>query len=167
MPILPQRLSLHGRRVGLTDSDDLIIPRRRMVATATITTAQLLALNATAISVIPAPGAGLAIAPDLIVIRHAGGTAYADIAAGDDLAFKYTDKNGAQCATVIEATGFLDQTGAQVRAARGLGGTGVTPASWVPAANAAVVLHMLTGEITTGNFGLNIWIAYDIIPTTW
>lgn len=167
MPVIPQQVSLHGRRVGISRHNDLILADRRGVATQTVTSAQVLALNATPITIIPAPGANLAIVPNIVVIRHAGGTAYGGIATGEDLVLKYTNGSGAQCSSVIETVGFLDQTTAQIRAARGPGSVGSTAGDFVLTANAAVVLHLLVGEITTGNFALNVWCQYDIVPTTW
>lgn len=130
-------------------------------AITTITSAQLLALNATEQTVVAAPGANLAIVPTRVTIRHAGGTAYAGIAGGEDLVLKYTDDSGAQCSQVIETTGFLDQTTAQIRTAGGI------LASVAPVANAPVVLHLLAGEITTGNFDLIVKVDYDIILTNY
>ena len=159
------QVSLHGRRFGLNKDNDLVLQNRRGVQTTTITSAQLLALNATPKTVVTAPGANLAIVPELVTIRHGGGTAYADIAAGDDLVLKYTNGSGAQCSSVIEATGFLDQTTAQIRSAWGPASTSTTAGSFAPVANAAVVLHMLTGEITTGDFPIIVRVEYRVIPT--
>lgn len=132
-----------------------------------ITSAQLLALNTTPIQVAAAPGAGYIIMINKWVAWHGTGTAYAGIAAGEDLALKYTNASGGIAATVIESTGFLDQTTAQVRAANVLAGSAAassTPDEITPAANAAIVLHLLSGNITTGNFALNVQVFYDILP---
>lgn len=133
-----------------------------------ITSAQLLALNATPVEVIPACGDGYFNQVTSWSARHGTGTAYAGIAAGEDLALKYTNGSGAIAATVIESTGFLDQVTAQLRAANGLAGNGAaasTPGDYVPVNNAAIVIQMLSGEITTGNFDLYLFINYDIIPS--
>ena len=50
-------------------------------------------------------------------IRLDAGTAYAGIAAGEDLSVKYTDESGAEVAQ-CESTGFLDQATRQIRWAR-------------------------------------------------
>lgn len=164
--------SLHGRAIGLDRDNNLILNKRDntqeifgLTAYAFITSAQLLALNATPQTIIAAPPAGHAAIPRKWAIRHAGGTAYAGIAAGEDLVLKYTNGSGAQCATAIEATGFLDQTTAQVRCALGQAGSGATPADFAPVAAAPVVLHLLIGEITTGNFGIHVKVWYDLIET--
>lgn len=164
--------SLHGRRLGLGHTGELISNRpdkfqEVMGASryASITTAQVLALFATPISVVPAFGAGIAIVPTKVVIHKPAGTAYAGIAAGEDLVLKYTDASGAQCSGVIEATGFLDQTTAQTRYVGMPGSTGATDGSVAPVANAAVVLHMLVGEIITGDSDLHVRVWYDLIDT--
>lgn len=166
------RTSIHGRRLGLSESGGLVLTRPDgnqgllgHYRTQRITSAQLLALNATPRSVIPAPGAGLAIIPVRVALYKPAGTAYAGIAAGEDLVLKYTDGSGAQVSSVIEATGFLDQATAQTRVAGGPGATGTTAGDFTPVANAAVVLHLLTGEIITGTSDLYVRTWYDIIPT--
>lgn len=126
----------------------------------TLTSAQLLALNATPISVLPAPGANKAWVVNRVTAYKPAGTAYAGIAVGEDLALKYTDAAGTAVAT-IETTGFLDQATAQVRSVKGL------DTDVAPVANAAVVAHMLTGEIITGNTDLKLRIDARIISTVW
>lgn len=133
----------------------------------TVTSAQVLALNATPITIIPAPVTGYAIVVNKVIIRHGTGTAYAGIAAGEDLVLKYTNASGAQCSAVIETTGFLDQTTAQIRCANSPSSTGTTTSDFAPVDNAAVVLHLLSGEVTTGTFDLIVLVDYDIIPTAY
>lgn len=163
--------SLHGRSVGLSPNGDLIEVRsngskRFCTKVTTITSAQLLALNATPQSIVDAPGAGLAVLLTRIAARKAAGTAYGGIAAGEDLVAKYTNGSGAQVSSVIETTGFLDQTTAQIRYAGPPASTGSTAGDVTPVANAAVVLHLLSGEITTGDTDLIVKVWYDIISTT-
>lgn len=123
----------------------------------TITSAQLLALFTTPISIIPAPASGYAIVINKFIARHAAGTAYSGIASGEDLVLKYTNASGAECSGQMETTGFLDQTTAQIRSVLGVA---VTPVS-----AAAVVLHLLSGNITTGDFDLEVLVDYNLIPT--
>lgn len=136
------------------------------VAEGTLTSAQILALFATPITVITAPGAGLAnVIIDATFWLNAA-TAYAGIAAGEDLVLAYTDASGAQASPIIEATGFLDQATAQVRHVQGLGlSGGTTGADVAPVANAAIVAKLLVGEITTGTGVLKYRIGYKTIPT--
>lgn len=152
------------RRVGLGDSGELIVNKSDglqevfgLSRTVTVSSAQLLALNATPQTIIPAPGALLAVVPRRVEIYKAAGTAYAGIAAGEDLVLKYTGAGGAECSGQIETTGFLDQTTDQTRIAH-------TPSvAFAPVANAVVVLHLLVGEITTGNSALRVRVWYDLV----
>ena len=129
-----------------------------------ITSAQLLALNATPQELVPAPGAGFALIFEGLFIQKPAGTAYAGIAAGEDLSVKYTDGSGAEVGQ-CETTGFLDQTTLQIRHARAhsaaSGDSAITPVD-----NAALVLHLLVGEIITGDQPLNCVVLYQIVDTT-
>ncbi len=127
----------------------------------TITTAQMLALNATPIEVIPAPGAGYALVLDSVLAYKPAGTAYAAIHTDDDIAFKYTDANGAAVAE-IEATGFLDQATAQTRFAQSY--RAASAESSMTPSNTPIVAHMLNGEVTTGTSDLKLRLFYRIIP---
>ena len=144
---------------GEIEGSQIRSARRRAV----VTSAQLLALNATPQEVVPAPGANLAVIFEGAVIRKPAGTAYAGIAAGEDLSFKYTDENGdevGQC----ETTGFLDQATNQVRYVRAhAAASGVSDIT--PVANAALVLHLLTDEITTGDSDLELEVHFRIVKT--
>lgn len=169
------QVSLHGRRIGLAHEDDgggIVINRRNgsqtllgMYTTKAITSAQLLALNATPVSILAAQGSGIAIIPLRVAIYKPAGTAYGGIAAGEDLVLKYTNGSGAQCSSVVETTGFLDQTTAQTRMAGMPGSMTTVAGDYAPVANAAVVLHLLSGEITTGNSPLYVRMWYDLTPT--
>lgn len=164
--------SIHGRRIGLSRLGALILNRNDgiqeilgAVTTKAVTSAQLLALNATPITVVTAAGAGLAIVPCRVAIYKPAGTAYAGVAAGEDLVLKYTNGAGAQCSGVIETTGFLDQATAQTRYVGDPGSTGATAGDVTPVANADIVLHLLVGEIITGNSPIYVRTWYDIIST--
>lgn len=136
----------------LTVPDKSATIETKLSANVTLTSAEILALNATPISVLAAPGAGFVNIIRRIYATKAAGTAYAGIAAGEDIAFKYTDASGATAAT-LEMTGFADSTGATANFA--------VPASVIPVENAAIVAHMLTGEITTGDSDFKLIIEYD------
>mgnify|MGYP001615376087 CR=1 FL=1 len=138
------------------------VPERTRMAQVTITSAQLLALFATPISLVAAPGANLALVFEGMMVHKPAGVAYGGIAAGEDLSVKYTDAAGIEVAQ-CEATGFLDQASAQTRWVRAQ--AAATGASQItPVANAALVLHMLVGEIITGDQPLKCQVNYKIVP---
>lgn len=133
--------------------------------TVTVSSGELLALNATPKTIIAAPPAGFAAVVRRVSIHKPAGTAYAGIAAGEDLVLKYTNGSGAQVCSVIETTGFLDQSTAQTRIAFSPASSGSTPGDFNPVAAAPVVLHLLVGEITTGTSPLNVRVRYDLVKT--
>lgn len=142
-----------------------------MVRTVQLSAAQVLALNATPVELVPAPGANKALIFEGAVIHKPAGTAYAAVAAGEDLSIKYTNASGLEVG-VCEMTGFADQTTAQTRFIRAIDGRDVaavtsagTPSSIAPVANAALVAHMLVGEITTGDSVFNVRIFYRVVDT--
>ncbi len=165
--------SLHGRLAGFTAKNEFVInyPQHntqivRGAYKTTITSAQALALFATPISVVPAQGAGLITLVERWGVYKAAGTAYAGVAAGEDLVLKYTNSSGTVAATPIETTGFLDQATAQARWANGVAtGDGATPAASIGTANAAIVAQILTGEIITGTSDLIVIVHYVLVPT--
>lgn len=129
-----------------------------------VSVAEMLALFATPKTLVPAPGAGFALVLDSISFHKPAGAAYAGVAAGEDLSVKYTNAAGAELAG-CEATGFLDQATAQTRHAHAYrAASGVSQIT--PVANAALVLHMLIGEITTGDSPLDVQVNYKVVPAT-
>ena len=130
----------------------------------TILPAAMLTLNATPVTLIPAPGAGL-----MLIFEGAhlsmtyGSAAYAGIAAGEDLAIKYTGTGGLQVGS-CETTGFLDQTSNQLRFVRPYAAASLV-SDITPVANAPLVLHMLTGEIITGNSPLKLRVFFRLLPS--
>lgn len=128
-------------------------------ASVTITTAQLKALNTTPIELIAAPGEGYALALDSAVLfLDYATTAYDGIASGEDLNIRYTDGSGALVAT-IETDPFLTSTADALRYVQP-----TTAAAITPAANAALVLYMATGNIATGDSPLKLKLYYRVIP---
>ncbi len=130
-----------------------------------LTSAEVLALNATPIEIVAAPGAGKAI---VVVQAEAmldyATTQYDGVAAGEDLALRYTDGTGTILAQ-FETTGFLDQATDQVRVAGSqvpASGSNLTPVE-----NAAVVAHMTTGEIATGDSPVKLRVRYRVVDTAW
>lgn len=137
---------------GFKIKEQVQLHSRRVV----ITSAQLLALNATPQTLVPAQGADTLIEFVSAVVHKPAGTAYAGIAAGEDLAVKYTNGSGAQVNTSLETTDFLDQTTVQTRITRAI----VT--EYTPVENAALVLQLLSGEIITGTSPLVVTVHYRV-----
>jgi hypothetical protein len=78
------------------------------------------------------------------------------VAAGDDLALKYTNASGAKVTGDLAGVGFADQTSDQLRLVKGVAVT--------PAINAAIVAHILVGEwyAAAGGSALDYKIRYMI-----
>ena len=130
----------------------------------TITTAELLALFATPIEIAPAPEAGFANIFRRMGLFKAAGTAYAGIAAGENLVVGYTNAAGLVVSAEIETVGFLDQTSAQMRWVEKKAALTATVGEINPVAAAILVLKLEDAEITTGDSDLIIWCYYDVVP---
>lgn len=129
------------------------------VAKVEITAAELLALNATPQTLVQAPGAGKYIEFVSATVYKQAGTAYT-AGAGEDIAFKYTDGSGTQVSVSLETTGFLDQTTAQNRHVT------KSTSNVTPVENAALVAHMLSGEVTGGTGSLYVTVLYRVHKNT-
>lgn len=163
-------VSLHGRALGFDSETGALMSNGVQASaglkTGTVTSAQMLALFATPVALVAAPGAGKAlILEELQLWLDYNSAAYAGIASGEDLSVKYTDASGTALAG-CEATGFLDATADAYRLLRPYrAASGVSDLT--PTANAALVLHMLTGEITTGNSPLKYRCRYRVLDLVW
>jgi len=138
------------------------------IATAdvTITTGQLLALNAVPKELVAAPGNGKIIVPvDIQLFLDYNSAAYNGIAGGEDLAFRYTDGSGVIVAA-CETTGFLDLTADAYRLVLPINSTALT-GGFALTANAALVAHLLSGEIATGDSPLKVRTRYRTIDAAW
>lgn len=146
-------------------SNTVGVPTGIVTKEVTITTAQMLALHATPISLVAAPGSGLALVFEgAEMSMDYNSAAYAGVDANDDLAIRYTNGSGA-IVGAVEATGFIDQTSDQLRTCYPSSAVGTARAEVTPVANAALVLHMLNGEVTTGNSDLKVRIRYRVVST--
>ncbi len=131
-------------------------------ATVTVSSAELLALNASPKTLIAAPAAGKAL---ILVAAELwldfATTKYDGIAAGEDLTIRYTDGSGALLAT-IETDPFL---AAEADAFRYVEPT--TTAAITPVAEAPLVLHLSASEIATGDSPLKLRLLYRELTLTW
>jgi hypothetical protein len=117
----------------------------------TITSAQLLAINTTPITVLTAPvNTANALILSSVYATHAAGTAYASV---NDLTLKYTNGSGVTLST-ITASGFLDSASAVAFRA--------TNAAGLVSFGAPVVITCGTGNPTTGTFDVKLRIKYRI-----
>ena len=168
-------VSLHGRALGFDTVTGALVGTSvhkdanvllGALVRKTITTAQVLALFATPIEIVAAPPAGYCNVLNRITIHKPAGTAYAGVGATEDLVAKYTNAAGAQISSAIETTGFLDQTTVQTRSAGPIGSSGATVGDIGAMTAAAIVLHLLVGEVTTGTSDLIVWTQFDRLPLT-
>lgn len=131
-----------------------------------ITSAQLKALHATPVEVLPALPAGQAYIIDGCVAEKPAGAAYAAIDVADDILLQYTDGSGDDLLHV-ETTGFLDQTTEEHRyfypSQLSTNASAVLLAI-EPVESAAIVAALNNGEITTGDSDLYLRIYYHVIP---
>jgi hypothetical protein len=129
----------------------------------TLTSAQILALHGTPISVVPAPAANHANVIKRAIAMFVPGpttTAYTISNTAKDLALKYTDANGTSLA-VFETTGLIDQVVGEVQVA-GPELPAITHANLTPLC-AAIVANILSGEVTAGDGTVKIHVDYDTI----
>lgn len=128
------------------------------VHSATVTSAQLLALNATP-KIIAGGVAGHWWMPVFTwLFLDFNAAAYDGIAAGEDLALRNDDDSGAILQT-IETTGFLDASADATRYA-------INSGLITPVAAADLVLHLLTDEIATGDSPLYVRCYARLLPVT-
>jgi hypothetical protein len=125
---------------------------------AEILAASVKTLNATAVSVIAAPGAGKYIVVnwcEALLVHN--GVDYDAAGAGEDLVLKYTDASGAAITDAIDHSGFGDASADSKRFTRG-------SSDFAPVTNAAIVAHLLVGEWwgAAGDGDLELRINYTI-----
>lgn len=171
----PQKLDMYGKfqqpvyidaaviltvtGLGNTPEHDTGIISAGSQIDVTISSAQILAMNVTPITLIPAPGAGKAIVLHKILAALAYNTiAYTSVGGGDDITIRYTDGAGAVIGT-IETTGFLDQATSTYTVLQPAAGSLILPAN-------APVVAFLGGAVTTGNSPVVARMFYDIVDMT-
>jgi hypothetical protein len=121
-----------------------------------LSSAQILALSATPVSLIPAPGAGKIVIVDSILFKMVRtATAYAN---GGALEFRYTDGSGAKVTADVAAA--LVTTGGAGTAYAHVAGI---EASITPVANAAIIVTNATAPYISGTGTAQVSIRYRIV----
>jgi hypothetical protein len=124
-----------------------------------LTSAQILALFTTPVTLIPAPGAGFMLLPESIIIRVAGGTAYTDGGGG-----AVTFAVGSMTSTLSANTIFTGPTaGQQSQQSFAFGGlsTAAAPSTNV---NAPLTISKATANFAAGTGTCHITVYYTIEP---
>lgn len=125
-------------------------------ADTTITTAQVLALNTTPITLVAAPGAGLVLVVKALYSSITyNSVAYVCNAAG--LSARYTDGSGAVTAVLTQA--FCQASASALQ---------YVPAAvtaLTPVANAPIVLAAGSANPTTGNSAIKVRVFYTTVPS--
>lgn len=164
-----QLVSIHGRKFGLSKRNNLVMDGEAVATIKSkafsLTSAQILALNGTPITLVPAPGAGRALVHfGTMLFLDYNSTAYDGVATGEDIAIRYTDGSGAIAATA-EMTGWITLTADALLWVAGGAAPAATGGGVVAVANAPLVAHMTTGNIATGNSPVYGRIYYMDLPS--
>lgn len=149
-------LSVTG--LGNTPSHDTGVISAGSQTDITISSAQILAMNVTPITLIGAPGASQAIVLNKIVAALAYDSVGYAGASGHDMTIRYTNSTGPIIGT-LTSLGFLDQTEETYAVMEPVGGSLVLPAN-------EPVVAFLTGAVTSGNSPVVARLFYDIIDLT-
>lgn len=127
-----------------------------------VSSAEILALNATPKTLVAAPGANKALVLlNAIFFLDFNSAAYDGIAAGEDLVIRYTDGSGGILG-IIETSVFLNQVTDTHRYMYPSNGT-VARTEHTLVANAPLVLHMTTGEVASGDSPIGVRLQYATI----
>jgi len=159
MPKQTVQTNVHGRRFGLSKTNELIfndantvqqdailIPKHHVMIE--LTAAQMQTGFSVPITIVAAPGAGFALLVSEVRVSKAAGTAFAGIAAGEDLIVVHTAGTD-PLVTTIETTGFLDSTSDEMRIGRAVDVSGTYDLTAL--ANTGIDYELLVGDITGGS----------------
>lgn len=127
----------------------------------TLTSAQLLALQSTPVTLVPAPGPGLMIIPETVIIRMLGGTQYTD--AGGAVSFSV----GTMALALAANTVFTGPNGATQRSQQMIGFGGTSTAAAPPTnENAALTISKATNNFAAGTGTCHITVFFSVETTT-
>lgn len=119
-----------------------------------ISSAQILALNATPVQLVPAPGVGKIVIADRFIFKIVRtATAYAN---GGVIEFRYTNAAGALVAATIAAAVITGGAGTEFNTVGGVVST------LTPVANAAIVVDNATAAFITGTGVAQITVFYRV-----
>jgi uncharacterized membrane protein (Fun14 family) len=124
-----------------------------------LTAAEILALNGTAKTLVPAPGAGKILEFISAQMSYRYGTVVYTIGGATNLQVQYTNIAGLVLSTTQAVTGMLDQNTNQVRTLSKLA-TSITPI-----VNAALVLFLDGANVTLGDGLMFVRLAYRVHNT--
>jgi hypothetical protein len=120
-----------------------------------LTAAQIIAMNATPVSLIAAPGAGMAIIVDNITVKMV--TTATAFTGGGAVEFRYTNGSGAKVTADVAAAVVTAGAGTSFTNVRGI------EASLTAVANAAIVITNATAAFATGTGTAVVSIDYHVV----
>ena len=125
-----------------------------------LSSAQLLALLGTPVTLVPAPGPGLMLSPETIIIRLLGGTQYTD--AGGAVSFSVGTMTAALAANTVFTGPTSGQRSQQIFA---FGGTS-TAANPPTNENAPLTISKATNNLAAGTGTCHITVFFSVETTT-
>jgi hypothetical protein len=162
LPLNPTSITFANGTTQTTAAGPSVIQQ----ATVTLTSAQLLALSSTPVTLIPAPGAGFYLFPQYYTMDYTfGGTAYSSPAHTNDCYFSLGAPPVTSSNEVVvyqwanAATGIIEAAASCVF--YGLCGEGLIPTA---TANNAPLVFSAPAALTLGNGTLKITVNYSVVP---
>lgn len=125
-----------------------------------VSSAEILALNATPKQLVAAPGAGKVLLLDrAIFFLDYNSAAYTGVAAGEDWNISYENASGLAVG-FLETDPFLTLTADAYRVVECGATDGTILNSYIPLVNKALVLHQLSGEVADGDSPVAVRVYY-------